>query len=373
MPVPVSVIERTARAVVAAATILSATAVGLVVDPSSPPAAAVSAVDNAAIADRALAYVNRFGGAACADAGFSGYGGVSPLGDYDNMDGECRSFVNCVVKLATGQNIAYGSDDYHRAFRDNGAQQVARDSGTKGDVIQVGNGVHTAIVVRNLGGGTYEVVDSNWVARHKVGVHNYTIPADGVIWRLGTVRGGNAAAYAGHIVQWDGDTKAQKTAWYVTPDHRRIWISSIDAYNGLKRRGVPGPVVLPASTLDQLPDQWGKWAPGFDRLDTNQVLRRGMHLKSGDGRYTLWLQIDGNTVLYGPSGRALWANYRYATNFVIMQGDGNFVSYTDGGSPTWASNTGGRGAGTLVVQNDGNLVVYAGGRAVWASNTAGRT
>jgi hypothetical protein len=49
------------------------------------------------------------------------------------------------------------------------------------------------------------------------------------------------------------------------------------------------------------------------------------------------------------------------------------VGYTDSHVPTWASNTNGSGGNRLVVQNDGNLVIYSATRAVWAPNTAGRT
>lgn len=63
--------------------------------------------------------------------------------------------------------------------------------------------------------------------------------------------------YIGHIVQWSGDKKAQKTAWLVGPDLRRRWIPDIATYNCLKSRGAPGPDVLPASTLDRLKDLTG--------------------------------------------------------------------------------------------------------------------
>ena len=66
-----------------------------------PSASAWSSVNNAAIATKALQYVNRWGGAACVDAGTSGYTGGAPLGDGNNMDGECRSFVNCILKTSS--------------------------------------------------------------------------------------------------------------------------------------------------------------------------------------------------------------------------------------------------------------------------------
>jgi hypothetical protein len=131
--------------------------------------------------------------------------------------------------------------------------------------------------------------------------------------------------------------------------------------------------VLPAGVLDRLADQRGQWAACGDTLGVSRVLRRNMYLSSADGRYRLWLQGDGNIVLYGPSGRALWANNRLTTDMLIMQGDGNLVGYSNAGGSTWASNTTGSGGNRLVVQNDGNLVIYSATRAVWATNTAGRT
>ncbi|HVF06159.1 MAG TPA: hypothetical protein VNA20_15055 [Frankiaceae bacterium] len=181
------------------------------------------------------------------------------------------------------------------------------------------------------------------------------------------------AGEAGHIVQWSGDTKAQKTAWYVTPDLRRLWIPDASTYYCLKNLGAPGPDVLGGSTLDRLPDQHGAWAPCGDTMWTNRALRRGMSLRSADGRYLFTLQFDGNLVLYYlPTGRAVWAR-NAGTNFVVMQSDGNYVAYVDGGGPVWATNTAGSGAERLVVQSDGNVVIYAGSRAVWASNTVGHT
>jgi hypothetical protein len=181
------------------------------------------------------------------------------------------------------------------------------------------------------------------------------------------------AGEAGHIVQWSGDTKAQKTAWYVTPDLRREWIPDAATYYCLKGRGAPGPDVLSSTMLNHLPDQTNMWVPCGDTMATNRTLRRGMSLRSSDGRYLFVLQGDGNLVLYGPSGHALWANNKFNTDFAIMQSDGNFVCYTNGGSPTWASNTAGSGGNRLVVQSDGNVVIYSSTRAVWATNTAGRT
>lgn len=65
------------------------------------------------------------------------------------------------------------------------------------------------------------------------------------------------ARYEGHIVQWKGDGKAQKTAWLVVrvgEKLRRKWIPDIATYQCLKAGGAPGPVKLSARTLDRLKD-----------------------------------------------------------------------------------------------------------------------
>jgi hypothetical protein len=113
------------------------------------------------------------------------------LGDGDNDDGECRAFVNAIIRLATGLNVAYGENDYQLAFRQQGGQAISRIGGLRGDVIQVGNGVHTAIITRNLGNGSYEVVDSNFDPKrnpHRVSIHRWDLPMKAQIWRMAPVR-----------------------------------------------------------------------------------------------------------------------------------------------------------------------------------------
>lgn len=64
--------------------------------------------------------------------------------------------------------------------------------------------------------------------------------------------------YDGHIVQWKGDKKPQRTAWLVGPDLKRRWIPDIATYQCLKARGVRGPIPLSARILDKLEDLNGK-------------------------------------------------------------------------------------------------------------------
>lgn len=66
---------------------------------------------------------------------------------------------------------------------------------------------------------------------------------------------------------------------------------------------------------------------------------------------------------------------------LIMQGDGNLVLYTESNAPVWATRTQGKGAVRASMQDDGNLVLYTkeqdrwfhkdAAAAVWASHTSG--
>lgn len=114
-----------------------------------------------------------------------------------------------------------------------------------------------------------------------------------------------------------------------------------------------------------------------DRVVSHREMREGSYLRSGDGRWMMVIQGDGNLVIYGPRG-AIWASNtdgRGVPQFMLaMQSDGNLVIYGKNGA-TWASNTNGRGRSpfTLVMQNDANLVIYdSTGKPTWASNTCCR-
>ena len=78
-------------------------------------------------------------------------------------------------------------------------------------------------------------------------------------------------------------------------------------------------------------------------------------------------------------GQSVRVTGRGRDETIVMQRDGNLVVYNHGygGRATWASHTGGRRVGgqlarCAVMQADGNFVLYtAAGRAVWNTETAG--
>jgi len=85
-------------------------------------------------------------------------------------------------------------------------------------------------------------------------------------------------------------------------------------------------------------------------LSSDGTLDAGAYLESPNGSYQLIMQGDGNLVLY--EGAVTCATSCH-------------------GDALWNSGTGGDDGATVTMQADGNLVVYYNGTAVWNSNTAG--
>lgn len=109
------------------------------------------------------------------------------------------------------------------------------------------------------------------------------------------------------------------------------------------------------------------WSAGYigHHLGSGQQLPPGALLRSADGQYRMVMQGDGNLVVYRQSA-ALWATGGSDPGSrAVMQGDGNFVVY-DGAAAKWASTSSGFGGAELVLQDDGNAVIYHGGHAIWA-------
>ena len=99
-----------------------------------------------------------------------------------------------------------------------------------------------------------------------------------------------------------------------------------------------------------------------DRLSAGQTLYSGQSLQSQSGQYRLIMQSDGNLVVYNGSNKVIW-NTRTANtggNRLTMQSDGNLVIYTASNSPKWHTHTyNHRNSGVdAVLQDDGNLVLY---------------
>jgi hypothetical protein len=111
----------------------------------------------------------------------------------------------------------------------------------------------------------------------------------------------------------------------------------------------------------------------FDQLTSGQTLTAGQSLISRNVVSMLIMQGDGNLVLYS-GGRPVWSSGTYGrgATHALMQGDGNLVLYTAGNVPIWATNTFGHNNSSLVMQDDGNLVIYSSTSVpLWATSTGG--
>ncbi|MDO7904942.1 hypothetical protein Q5741_00775 [Paenibacillus sp. JX-17] len=138
-------------------------------------------------------------------------------------------------------------------------------------------------------------------------------------------------------------------------------------------------------------------------LSIGESLSQGQMLSSNNGRFNLVMQTDGNLVLYKDAGNPIWST---STNGAAYVWRDPITGYTTRRSPQlltlsagllrvtdqfkdftfWRADTQGWSnahyqgnvpAGligdSLVVQDDGNVVLYSSGKGpVWASNTNGR-
>ncbi|MFJ8794471.1 protein kinase [Streptomyces sp. NPDC102462] len=107
-----------------------------------------------------------------------------------------------------------------------------------------------------------------------------------------------------------------------------------------------------------------------------KVVRAAFELATGDsvgtGARTLVMQQDGNLVVHDQDSKARWATMTAGEgNSARFQTDGNLVVYNSGGQPLWASQTNGHPGAVLVFQADGNVVIKSGDTVLWAAGTDG--
>jgi len=105
-------------------------------------------------------------------------------------------------------------------------------------------------------------------------------------------------------------------------------------------------------------------------MTSGQTLRSGQMVRSANGFYRLIMQTDGNAVTYAPPSRPIW-NTRtggHSGARLTLQTDGNLVLYSASNVALWNSRTGGHPGDVLRLQNDGNLVLHAAsGAALWST------
>ncbi len=151
--------------------------------------------------------------------------------------GQCWTFMQQVVFEATGRHVGF---DYRQGYFEAGAVEVSANEATNGDIIQIASdantrpsasypGLHTAIILENLGGGRFDAVDSNqsWdemvslrpnydpygaAARYGLDVHIYRIPGGGPGGTSATAAAASFAAGGSATVATDAGCLNLRTA-----------------------------------------------------------------------------------------------------------------------------------------------------------------
>ena len=177
---------------------------------------------------------------------------------------------------------------------------------------------------------------------------------------------GNLVAYAGGAAIWNTHTSGHRGATAELQRDGNLVVRSAD------RRALwnAGSLVANARNVVRVTDDGRvvvllangsvRYSSGsrVSQLATPTAMPPGAELVGPTGE-RLVMQSDGNLVLYR-AARAVWNSRTYAHPgaFAQLQGDGNVVVYSQARRALWNSGTAGSGPGArLVVQAGGNLAV----------------
>lgn len=228
-----------------------------------------------------------------------------------------------------------------------------------------------ALMQPNCTGPVYAVTGAHWRRVASIGSPTIGYPTN------------NSHRYGSSWTQdFDGGTwrwnllvipdVANTSAFVVRAGFRDMWMNAGGATGAW---GVPtsDEYSVPVGARQNFTGGTKTWRAYPDRLFAGQSLGVDGRLFSADERFMLILQGDGNLVLYGPTG-ALWASNTVgvAGPRVVVGGDGNLVLLDSLGRVRWSTGTFTFKGSQFVVQNDSNLVLYErSGVATW-TRFAGR-
>lgn len=166
-----------------------------------------------------------------------------------------------------------------------------------------------------------------------------------------------STALLGTTAPRDRTSPFQDPTWINSTRPARIAADSVAA-------GQTGSVIFSLKT----PAQTGTYTETF-----GMVVEGKTWIDSDKATFVVHVVGDPRTALYSNNSLALGSQLTSSTlkHKLLLQSDGNLVLY-NGTTPLWTSNTVGAKSPQLILQNDGNLVLYSeGGRAVWNSGTFG--
>lgn len=145
--------------------------------------------------------------------------------------------------------------------------------------------------------------------------------------------------------------------------------------------GVSNPSTSPVPSKTWAPTQSFDW-PHMTSLEENGLKSNGsgiggaQYITSPNGEFAFIVSGNGYAALYGgQQSKELWntntsGSISAASGGLVLQSDGNLVLYNGNGNVLWSTGTGGNSGDSLVVQNDGNVVLYSwSGKAMWSTGT----
>jgi hypothetical protein len=333
---------------------------------TSSPASAVAPYDNAAIADKALSYWNGSnitrapGSAACKDAQKPGDSG-----------GQCRAFVNCVVWMVSGHTQNLGGTDYFQSFLNAGGMRITNtDSLAKGDIVQIGQGTHTFIIVSKVSAGQYMVVDSNHWNDETVGYYKRAVSLDDNTraYRMGTISSENLDSQGSLQLVLDsaGAIWAKNTigdgGWIPESPNGEVKISS--ASDGLQM------------ILDSTGQVWAKNAIG----NGGWTAEAGGITAISAGKGGLQMILDTNGTVWAKTsiGNGGWVSEAGGIS-AISAGANGLQMILDANGSIWAKSSVGNGG--WIAEANGIIGISAGGSGlqmildanhnVWAKSSIG--
>lgn len=300
----------------------------------------------------------------------------------DQIDKGARSFH---IRLSNPTNAQIQLDRTTVTIRDNDAKQTPGGGGGGGGGREGGGGGEGG---GGEGGGRSETPSSE-TPQNSIGVlvaggelqpGGEVKSADGR-FRLTLQTDGNLVLYGPQGALWSTGTHGCRVTRAIMQDDGNfvlyngnfdVWYSGTHGNPG-SRLTVrdDGNVVISAPNGKPLWSTGTQWAGNRDNRPFNLVagekLLPGQEIRSADGRFRLTLQTDGNLVLYGPKGKALWSTRTNGkpVTMAVMQDDGNFVLY-NGGTAVWHTRTHGNPGARLVVDDAGNVVIRGlNGKELW--------
>ena len=172
---------------------------------------------------------------------------------------------------------------------------------------------------------------------------------------------------AGQLLGYMGATGTQSTHLHFNVSPNGGYSNDIDPFALLKDTS-------PTACGGALPPEPPPPAPpapppgGCGIMGGDQALFAYQSMTSCDGRFGLVMQGDGNLVLYQGS-TALWHTQTHGQpgHVAVMQSDGNLVVYTEDFKPLWHTHTHGHPGAVLRLLDDGTLVIVDGSTPIWSS------